>query len=153
MKYGTLALALAAFSSSATAEPAMKAKLGPLQLKEFDAALGEWRTIAVDTSRVFAGWNWRNQAWGGSDDDLQVIIPISGRPDLAIREPLVVKVTPRRKPRAIQTREFSGVKLSPQGTSFQLIQLKDVACAGPFDVEAVLGEQKATLVLGLECGE
>jgi hypothetical protein len=135
------------------ADPVPLARLGEIQVREFNSGTAEWHSVRLHRPDFFYGWNWRGRESGGSNDDLEILVPVIGKPSSDVHEPLMVTVTSRRSGKVIESRRFAGVKLPESGTAYQVILLKDASCAGALDVVARLGIQERKLILGLDCGE
>lgn len=128
-------------------------KLEPLRVREFDPGKGEWLDLKLFSPEFFMGWNWRNQRWGGSDDDLQIILPITGQPSTRLPTPIVLTLTSRRTGKVVQRRSFVDVMIPASGTTHQSLVASNLACDGGLDAVATYGSQKRHLHLGLDCGE
>jgi len=128
-------------------------KLEPLRVREFDPIKGEWLQLELFSPQSFIGWNWRNQRWGGSDDDLQIILPISGPPSARLPKPIMLTLTSRKTGKVVQRRSFVDVMIPATGTTYQTLVASDLACDGGIDAVATYGSQKRQLYLGLDCGE
>ena len=138
------------------ADSAPHAKLGQMQVREFDSRTGGWHPVELHSPDFLYGWNWRGMQSAdsaGSNDDLEILVPVIGKPSSDVGRPLIVTVTSRRSTKVIESRRFAGLKLPDSGTAYQVVVLKDAACSGALDVVAKLGVEERKLILGLDCGE
>ena len=131
------------------------AKLGLMQVRVFDTSTGEWNPVYLHSPDFFNGWNWP-----GSNDDLEILVPVIGKPDSKVAQPLLVTVTSRRftntgrrLTKVIQSRRFDGIWLRKNGVSYQAVLIRDAHCSGGLYVVAKLGTEEKKLTLGLDCGD
>ena len=112
------------------------AKLGRIQVREFDSRTGDWHPVKQHNPDFFYGWNWRGAQSAdaaGSNDDLEILVPLIGKPSSDVGRPLIVTVTSRRSAKVIESRRFAGLRLPESGTAYQVVLLKDAACFGALD--------------------
>lgn len=152
MRAAFAASAFIVLSTSGTqASPISNVRLEPLEVRELDLKSGEWRRAELFEGKFFNGWNWRYFERSGSNDDLEVVVTITGDSDTKLDLPLIVNVS--RPKKAAENHRFSGLAFGEAGKIHHVIHLKDMACNKGADIEVSLGSQKEVVLIGTDCGE
>ena len=137
--------------ATASAQGARLAKLEPLEVREFNPDTAEWHKLWLFEPGRFHGLNWRSGSRGGSDDDLQILVPIAGAPSTEISKPLVVIARLVGTRKIFASRRYIGVKIGPSGRTYQMLLLQDMACGPNLEIVATMGAQSEKITLALEC--
>jgi hypothetical protein len=143
----SITLAAAALAASSAQAPRMEA----VEVREFDPNTGQWLASTRFKNDFFNGWNWRFLDHEGSNDDLEIVFAITATPGSVLDVPFTVTIDSRGK--AIDQRRYTKLHILKSGKLYQLLHLRDLACAGPVYVTASLGAESRSLKLGTECGE
>jgi hypothetical protein len=149
----SLVLFAVCWEASASAQAARPAKLEPLEVREFNPETAEWHKLWLLQPRRFHGLNWHTASRGGSDDDLQILVPITGAPSTEVGKPLVVIARSVNTRKIVASRRFTGVNIGPSGRTYQALLLQDMACGPNLEVVATMGAQTEKITLALECVE